>query len=339
MSVRLRNIKGNDSLKERLSDEIDKKTFSHAYIIEGPSGSGRHTLALNISASLACTSNEDIPCEKCKNCRKIFSGGSPDIIINGLEDGKAAIGVETVRRLKDDMAIAPNDLDVKIYIIEDADLMTVQAQNAFLLSLEDPPSYVIFLLICENSSKLLETVRSRAPVLRLKRLKDATVREYILSKDTRAGQLLSEDEAAFDTVIFISAGCIGKALSLLDTKKRKAVFDERATAEKMISSLMSHDRETVLKLIYSLGNKRADIMQCLTTMQYAIRDLLLLKRTDSPSLCFFPFRERAQELSTHYTSASLSSLYDALTSACEELEANSNVRVTLLNMLIKAGLI
>ncbi len=339
MSVNLHNIVGNEALKERLSDEIEKKTFSHAYIIEGPKGSGRHTLALNISAALSCLDEKDIPCGNCKNCKKILSSASPDIIVFGLEDGKASIGVETVRKLKDDISTAPNDLNIKIYVIEDADLMTVQAQNAFLLSLEEPPEYVIFLLICENSGELLETVRSRAPVLRLMRLHDSDLREHILKNDKRAMQLLDDDPEAFEAIIFISDGCVGKALSLLDAKNRKNLFEERATAEQMIRSLSAHDREKVLQLIFSLGKKRTDVLACLSLMQYAIRDLLLLKKTDAAKLCFYPVREKAQELSTHYTSASLSSLYDALSVACDELESNANVRVALLNMALKAGLI
>lgn len=339
MSVNLRNIVGNSALKERISDEINSKTFSHAYIIEGRAGSGRHTLALSVSASLSCLSEGEIPCGTCKNCQKILSGKSPDIVTLGLENDKVTIGVESIRKVKDDMALSPNDLDIKVYIIEDADKMTVQAQNAFLLSLEEPPSYVVFFLICENSNLLLETVRSRAPILRLQRLYDDLVEKYLLQNDKRARQLKDEDTAAFKTLIFASDGCIGKALSLLDTKKRKALFEERAVAEKILFLLSSPSRGDVLELISSLGNKRTDILRCLVSAQYAVRDLMLLKKTDTAPLCFFPNREEAQELSTHFTSDSLISLYDALRCASDELEANSNVRLTLLNMVQKAGLI
>lgn len=339
MSVNLRNIVGNSELKERISDEINNKIFSHAYIIEGRAGSGRHTLALSISAALSCLSKGEIPCGTCKNCQKILSGKSPDTVTLGLENDKVTIGVESIRRIKEDMALAPNDLDVKVYIIEDADKMTVQAQNAFLLSLEEPPSYVVFFLICENSNLLLETVRSRAPILRLQRLCDDMVEKYLLQNDKRAGQLKDEDATAFQTLIFASDGCIGKAISLLDAKKRKALFEEREIAKKILSLLSCPSRSDIPEFISSLGNKRADILRCLISSQYAVRDLMLLKKTDTAPLCFFPNREEAQELSTHYTSDSLISLYDALRGASDELEANSNVRLTLLNMVQKAGLI
>lgn len=339
MGVNFQSIVGNDNLKERISDDIRNKTLSHAYIIEGREGSGRHTLALNISAALSCLSEGEIPCGTCKNCRKILSGKSPDIIIQGLEDDKVTIGVESIRKTKDDMAMAPNDLDIKVYIIENADKMTVQAQNAFLLSLEEPPPYVVFFLICENSNSLLETIRSRAPILRLRRLDDDLVERYLLQNDKRAQKLKDEDASTFETLVFASDGRIGRAISLLDTKKRKTLFEERAIAERILSLLSCPGRGEVLELVSSLGNKRADILKYLVSVQYAVRDLILLKKTDSAPLCFFPNREQAQELSTRYTSDSLFALYDSLRGASDELEANSNVRLTLLNMVQKARLI
>ena len=339
MGVMLSKIVGNSLLKGRISTDISNNTLSHAYIIEGPEGSGRHTLALSIAAALSCQNKDSAPCYNCKSCQKIFGAGSPDIIVQGLEGDKVTIGVESIRKIKEDIVIAPNDLDIKVYIIEKADTMTVQAQNAFLLSLEEPPKYVMFFLLCESSGALLETIRSRAPILRLERLEEREVEEYILAHDNRARQLKEEDPRAFQTIVFASNGCIGKALSLLDAPKRKALFDERETAEKILSVLSCPNRTEVLEIISSLGKKRNDVARYLVSVQYAVRDLIMLKKSDSASLCFFPDRDEAQELSTRYTSASLMSLYSALCTACDELDANSNVRLSLLSMAQRAGLI
>ncbi len=339
MSVQFVNIVGNRALKERLSVEIEAGTFPHAYIIEGPEGSGRHTLAKSIAAAISCSDSTSAPCRNCKNCKKIFSDGSPDIAVRGVEEDKTTIGVDAVRRIRDDMSLSPNDLDIKVYIIEDADLMTPQAQNAFLLSLEEPPEYVLFFLICKNSSSLLETVRSRAPVLRTERLSNTEVERYIIEADKRASQLSQEDRSAFDTVVFTADGCIGRALELLDARKRKKLIDDMATAHSVISALVSKDRQKVLSVLSSLGNKRSEVSRYFTSMQYAVRDLLLLKKADGAKLCFYSSREEAQELSSHYSSSSLMLLYDALCAASAELEANSNVRVTLLTMAQRANLI
>ncbi len=335
-----RDVVGNGILTERLSRDIRENKLSHAYILEGPGGSGRHTVALNAAAALCCEDRQgNIPCKKCKNCQKILEGKSPDIISLGLEDDKSSIGIETVRFLRNDIHVAPNDLKVKVYIIDDADRMTVQAQNAFLLSLEEPPSYILFFLICENSTDLLETVRSRAPVLRTERLKSDQVEVYILDHDKRARELKETNEEDFRSLISVSAGSIGYALALLDAKKRKQVFEYRRVAAGLISMLSSRNRQGALEAISLFGTKRAEVLRQITFLQYAIRDLLLLKKSDDAPLCFFEDREAAIELSTHFTANGLFDLYDASATAIDDLEANSNVRLTLMNMMQRSKLI
>ena len=326
-------------MKEQISRNITGNTLSHAYIIEGPQGSGRHTLAYNIAAALSCSSDGNIPCGKCKSCEKIFSHKSPDVITVSLEEDRVTMGVETIRALKEDMVIAPNDLTHKVYIIEDANTMTVQAQNAFLLSLEEPPEYVVFFLICESSASLLETVRSRAPAYRMRRLDENEVRDYLLKNSQRAVWLSEEDPDVFNTVIKVADGRIGLALSLLDGEARSDMMEHRKIAESLLSLLIDPDRASAIKTIAALGSSRQEVKRYLTDAQYATRDLLLLKKSDNAPLLFFTDRDAAQELSTRYSSASLIRFYDALSTAILDLEANSNVRLTLMNMMQAAGLI
>ena len=335
-------IIGNHALKERLTRDIRSNSLSHAYIIEGPRGSGRHTIALTAASSIACLNNDGsdtVPCGKCINCRKIAEGHSPDVKIISLEEDKSTIGIEAIREIKNDIYIAPNDLNVKVYIIDDADKLTVQAQNAFLLSLEEPPHYVLFFIICENSSLLLETVKSRAPILRTERISDCELERYLLSQDKRAVELRDQSADDFKTLIRISAGSIGYALELLDSRRRKAVFDCRRVATDIISILSSPNRSKVLETVVSMGSKRQEINRQIVFLQYAIRDLILLKKSDEASLCFFEDRENAAELATHFTSKQLIDLYDATVTALEDLEHNTNVRLTLISMMQNANLI
>lgn len=339
MSVVFSRLVGNDELKRRLSRDINERTLSHAYIIEGPRGSGRHTLAYSIAAALACSSDQAVPCGKCRNCEKIFSGKSTDVITVGIEDDKVTMGIEAARRIKEDMPLAPNDLDVKVYVIEDTDVMTVQAQNALLLSLEEPPEYVIFLLLCENSTSLLETIRSRAPALRLERLSDGEIERYLIENSKRARELKDEDEEVFKTVIHSADGCIGMALELLGGKRRKALLEEREIAEKMIALLSSPNVAGALEIASALGSKRNDVIRALTAVEYALRDLMVLKKAENAHLCFYHDKETAQEISAHFTSIALMSLYDAINRAIEDLEANLNVKLTVLNMMQNSKLI
>lgn len=339
------NVIGNEALIRRLSKDISENRLSHAYIIEGPRGSGRHTIAKEAISAIECEARSDgrsdacIPCSRCKSCEKILSGKSPDVITLGLEGERSTIGVEAIRNLKNDIYTAPNDLSVKAYIIENADLMTLQAQNAFLLSLEEPPSYIVFFLICENSSNLLETVRSRAPVLRTQRLSSRDVEEYLMNGDSRASELKAASSEEWDEIICASQGSIGIGLELLDAKKRARLLEYRNVAKNLVSMLGRSNKVAVLEAISSFGTKRNEVCMQISFLQTALRDLLLLKKCETAPLCFFENRDNAIELSTSFTARTLLSLYEASVVAVDDIEANANVRLALMNMMQSAGLI
>ncbi len=337
------SIVGNTSITSYLSSSINGNSLSHAYILEGAHGSGRHTVALQTVAAMCCAQKgvdgADIPCKKCLSCRKIFENKSPDIYNVGLEGDRVTIGVEAVRFLKNDIYLPPTDLPLKVYIINDADAMTPQAQNAFLLSLEEPPEYILFFLICENSSALLETIKSRAPTLRTERLSHEQVNTYLLEHDKRAKQLKDDAPEGLSELIFASDGSIGYALELLDTKKRKSVFDDRRIAKAFIELASGKHNRDKLELIFSLGTKRNDICTRLSYIQHAARDLIALKKSEEVPLCFYSDRECACELSTHFTSKGLLALYTSCEAAKDDLARNANVKLTLINMLKNSNLI
>ena len=346
------DVVGNSDLLYRLSKDISENRLAHAYILEGQKGSGRHTAAVRVAAAIECEErlsldtpsffgNERrvIPCGKCPSCLKILEGKSPDVKIIGLEEDKVTMGVDTIRNLKNDMYTTPNDLSVKVYIIEDADKMTVQAQNAFLLSLEEPPEYILFFLLCENSSDLIETVRSRAPTLRTEHISEDEIEKYLLSRDKRAESVKNFSLSDWKTLLSIASGSIGYALELLDDKKRNEVFELRRSASEFIIALSRSSKKGALETVSSFGTKRQDVIYRLILIETALRDLILLKKCESAALCFFADRDHAQEISDRFTAKNLFTLYDAVCQALEDLESNSNVRLTLMNMMRCAKLI
>ena len=346
-------IIGNDTLKARLGKDVSEGRLSHAYIIEGKKGSGRHTIAKNIIAAIECEAREAylsqnlfgekkqilLPCGKCPSCRKILSDKSPDVAVIGLEEDRSTIGVETSRDLKSDMYTAPNELSVKAYIIEDADLMTEEAQNALLLSLEEPPEYVLCFIICESSMNLLETIRSRASTLRTEFLSADKIEEYLFENEPSSYTIRKENPDEWKAILFVADGCIGKAVELLDKNRRDTVFENRNEVKNLISVLLSSDRAAATKAIAAFGKKRQGAIEKIVFLQFALRDLLLLKKTDNAPLCFYEDAEEATELSTRYTSLSLLKLYDAAETAKRDLQANANVKLALTNMLLNAGLL
>ena len=158
--MNLSALAGNQRVKEQLSQQEGGRGLSHAYIISGPAGSGRHTLAGLLAAAVLCSGGEK-PCGQCGPCQKALKGIHPDVsVVSGPERGKP-ITVDQVRALRSDAYVRPNEGERKVYLLEDADQMNPSAQNAMLKLLEEGPPYAVFLLIAGNPGGLLQTVRSR----------------------------------------------------------------------------------------------------------------------------------------------------------------------------------
>lgn len=326
------DIVGNTALRHRLATDILSGSLSHAYIIEGCEGSGRRTLALNLAAALSCTDRdgERFPCLECTACRKILGGKTPDVTRIAPERDRVSIGVDAVRFIREDTMTFPNDFDYKVYIIENADTMTVQAQNALLLTLEEPHSYAVFLLICRSASALLETVRSRAPIIRTEPINRQQLESYLIEHDARAQTLAATDRAEFDALISEADGRIGRALTLLDPKQRRPGMERRALAESFVRTLCGRSTARQrLELLGSFSAKRDTVTEQLATVSLALRDLILLKKSDSAPLCFWQDRDAAIELAWQYTLSELFALHDRVVAATDSLAKNANLRLTL----------
>ncbi len=352
-------VVGHCELLRRLDRDIRAGRLSHAYILDGPLGSGRHTIARWICAAIACRNRpgqvlstvEDadqmgffdmdepasvltpspdapLPCLECSACRKVLADTCPDICVIG-RDGKASIGVEAIRPLRRDVLMPPNDLDTKIYIIEDADTMTVQAQNALLLTLEEPPPYVLFLLLCNGADNLLETIRSRAPVLRTMPVPDTDIRAYLKA---RACTL---PEADLEAVLMRADGCIGQALTLADAKAVKPIRKLRETCDAFMDACASRRTDGMPALLTRFGPKRDAVLEAIALITLAVRDLILLRYSEDVRLKYYTDHAAAEELASRFTTRALLRLEAALGHAAESLEANGGVRLVLMQLVVE----
>lgn len=352
MKQMLPRVWGNDALRERIGNDICTHRLSHAYILEGRYGMGKHTLALQIAAAQSCLCKEDdssaLPCGTCKNCKKILEGKSPDVITVSREKGKAQMTVDVVRHLRTDVLTPPNDLDTKVYIIEDAHTMNVQAQNALLLTLEEPPAYVLFLLLCEDAGNMLETIRSRAPVYRLQPLPLDMVAAYVeqnapRSKGSASGETLEQ-------VLMAADGSIGKALDLLSPKESAPILAARQATMDFLDASVAKG-EHVMRALVPFGMrreegrgeiKRDEVVYKLQTLLRALRDLIAVRKCDpaTVSLCFFTDRDKAVEYSLRFTMQDLLKLLQATDTALDSIALrNANVRIALCDMAITAGIL
>lgn len=338
-------VAGNAELRARLGADLEQGAFSHAYILEGQQGCGKHTLAREIVMALACKNRTDkegaLPCNKCENCRKIREGISPDVMYVKRPEGRTTMGVEVIRTLRNDVCVLPNDLDFKVYIIEDADTMTPQAQNALLLTLEEPPPFVLFLLLAKEAGLLLETIRSRAPILRMQPIGEEEMRTYLLSpaqpaiaRAATALQKAAPEE--FAALLKMSNGSIGRALTLLEEKKRAPLLAARDTAERFCALLAEGTRpDALLELLLSLPSARDEMSARLELFAKALRDLVLLTRCDTAPLIFFTDRERAADLSARFTPGKLLAAITATEQAQAALATNANTRLTTMQYLCR----
>jgi len=338
------SIIGNEATKARLGADFLAGSFSHAYILEGPLGSGKHLLARQLAMAAACEARTDenapLPCGVCRACRKIAAGNCPDVKTISRPEDRTTMGVETVRDLRAELSVVPNDLDVKVYIIENAHTMTVPAQNAFLLSLEEPPAFVLFLILTEDARAMLETVRSRAPIFRLQPIERGAMRDYLTTsrEGTLGGAtaLLRDRPEEFEAILQLSGGSIGQALALLDAKKRAPLLERRNAAAELLQLLAKGGaQDEVFFLLRSFGTGREEFRLRLAMLRSALRDLVLLTRTENAPLVFFTDRETGEALAARFTTARLLSLVGAIEEADNALAANANVRLTLTRLQTK----
>lgn len=199
------SLLGNAQLKENLSASLEKGRISHFYLISGPEGSGKHTLAKLLAAAILCRSREK-PCLRCPVCRKVMEGSHPDYIT--VEDPEHKnVAVKIVRQFREDVFIRPNESDYKIYLFPQE--LGIEGQNALLKILEEPPKYGVFLLLTENPDKLLPTVRSRCVELKLQALPEETARQALEKEYPKA------DLGSISAAIRRSGGFLGQAKKLL----------------------------------------------------------------------------------------------------------------------------
>ena len=199
---------GNEQLKQNLTESLAKGRISHFYLISGPEGSGKHTLAKLLAAAILCKGKRK-PCGACDPCRKVFSGNHPDFIT--VDDPeKKTVTVDLIRQARSDIYVQPNESDHKIYLFPRAQDMGLPGQNALLKVLEEPPKYGVFLLLTDNPDKLLPTVRSRCTELKMLPLSEDILRRQLRQDCPEASE---EDISA---AMMRSGGFLGQARQLLE---------------------------------------------------------------------------------------------------------------------------
>ncbi len=339
-----KGLYGNGSVKLRLGKAIENGTLPHAFLFVGQSGSGKKTLASLLAMALNCEKKNDpsapLPCGVCNTCRRIKEDNFTDITRLRRSDGKATIGVDEVRLFREDMFLSPTEAAFKLYVIEEAERLTPNAQNALLTVLEEPPTNVVILLLCEESDKILTTIKSRAQAVNMQRFEPNALREYLIEKNERARLLYRADEKTLDGILVSADGRIGRALELLSDKDAAENRAEREITETLILAMRTGAPYSELySAIACLPSQRADFIEATEVVMTALRDLILIKNNKNAPLLFYTSGEECAELSESFSQKRLLSIYDLFKDALADTMKNVGVAAICADLGVKIKLI
>lgn len=319
------DIIGHDRIKEHLQRAIEFHHVSHAYILNGEAGMGRKSLANALAMTLLCEKGKSEPCMQCHACKQVMSHNHPDLIYVTHEKS-GSIGVDDIRKqIHDTIMIRPYSSYYKIYIVDEAEKMTAQAQNALLKTIEEPPSYIVIMLLTTNQEAFLPTILSRCIQLKLKPLEDSAVKSYLIGS-LGIGEIKAEVYAAF------ARGNLGRAIHLASSEEFQLMYTELIH---MLEHLKDMDIVELLFYIKKLKDEKLDIHDCLDFMQVWYRDVLMYKVTKDINLLVF--REEYNTIKK----VSAVSAYDgiekvlrAIDKARIRLDANVNMELAMELMLM-----
>ncbi len=202
----LDNIIGNDDVKNILTKSLKNNTILHSYMFVGEQGIGKKLIAQKFAKMILCENFNETECDNCKPCIEFDSGNNPDYVF--IEPEGRAIKIEQIREMQTKVIEKPINSSKKIYVIDDADLMTKEAQNCLLKTLEEPPEYIVIILIVSNENKVLTTIKSRCMKIYFEKIKDKEIKDY-LSNECGI-QNVSEN------VLRMCDGSIGKCIAIKD---------------------------------------------------------------------------------------------------------------------------
>ncbi len=313
------DIIGHEQIIEHMKSAIQMKKVSHAYIIEGDYDSGKKLLATVFAKTLQCEKKGLMPCNVCTSCKQADSHNQPDIIYVNHER-PTSIGIDDVReQINGSIQIKPYSSEYKIYIVDEAEKMTTEAQNALLKTIEEPPSYGIIFLLTTNLGKLLPTILSRCVVLHVKPVKDELIKGHL----KKLG--IADEQAEFATAFAL--GNVGKAIRVATSEEFREIKNDCIHMLKYAKDMEVYELIASMK---ELTKYKLQIYDYLDFMLMWYRDILLLKATGNANQLIY------QEEYVALNEKGKRSSYEGIQKIIEEIEkakvrlrANVNFELTM----------
>lgn len=323
---------GQEAIKQTLENSLKIQKISHAYLFSGPRGTGKTSVARLFAKALNCEKGNGEICNECSNCLAINEGSHPDVI---EIDAASNSGVEEVRELIEKVKYAPIQGKYKVYIIDEVHMMTNSAFNALLKTLEEPPSYVVFILCTTEPYKLLPTILSRCQRYEFKKITDAELRKLITHVLKEEGVSATND--AINLIVELANGGARDSLSLLDQVISYAGSNiEEEDVIKMFGLVSSQDKIRLLENIKE-GNtlkvlktydefiiRNIDLSRLVNELLTLLKDSLVYLKTRDKSLITSSKEEDAKEIMLKFDESELLSYIDLLLKCQNEFKTTSD---------------
>ena len=310
--AKFQDIIGQEQIKEHLQNALSTGKVSHAYIINGERFSGKEYIAKIFAMALQCERDGIEPCQECHSCRQ---DNQPDII-RVTHEKPGSIGVDDIRaQINGDIAIKPYSSPRKIYIVNEAEKMTVQAQNALLKTLEEPPAYAVILLLTTNVNAFLPTILSRCVVLNMKPVADEKVKKYLMEE-------LQVPDYKADVCVAFARGNVGKAKQLASSEDFEKVKEEALALLKYVQDM---DVTEMIAAIRKISEYKLDVNDYLDILTIWYRDVLLFKATgDANHLVFREELSNIRRVAGRTSYEGIEKVIRSLEKAKSRLDANVN---------------
>lgn len=320
------DIIGQDHIKEHLKSAIESKKVSHAYIIHGEKNAGKEFIAETFAMALECEDESSTePCMECHSCKQAITRNHPDIFTL-IHEKPGTIGVEDIRKsIVSDVSVRPYNGKWKIYLINDAEKMSVQAQNALLKTLEEPPDYVVIMLLTSNISALLPTIISRSTVLNMRPVDDKTVRKYLMER-------IHVPDYQADICVAFARGNIGKAKHLATSED----FDNiKNDAVRVLKYAHEMEMSEFVSALNQISAYKINIEDYLDILLIWYRDVLMFKATgDLDSLVFKEEIRSIRERAGRSSYEAVERIIEAIEKTKVRLKANVNFELAMELLLL-----
>lgn len=310
-----KDVVGHKDILKYISSAVENNRVSHAYILNGERGSGKKMLANLFAMTLLCETGDNEPCGKCHSCKQAESGNHPDII-RVTHEKPNSISVDDIRtQVNNTVDIKPYQGPYKVYIIPQADMMTPQAQNAILKTIEEPPSYAVFLLLTENAETLLPTINSRCVMLKLRNIKDTLIKKYLMEN-------LEIPDYKADMCTAFAQGNMGRAIMLANSDHFNEIREEAVQLLKHISEMELNE---IVAAVKNISVYKLEIIDYLDIIMIWYRDVLLYKATKEIDKVVF--KDQLQSIKEQARKSSyegIELILESLEKAKARLKANVN---------------